>query len=68
MRTKSIIAYFLIGIPFLVVFYFIINSKQLIPNGYELAVDGYIVSRTILLIFGLYLIFKLGLFLLKKNS
>lgn len=68
-NKSSIFAYILIALPLLITTYFVINPKQLIPAGYDLAIDGYVISKTIVLIFGLNLFFKLGFFLLKqKNS
>lgn len=45
---------------------FFSQSSFLIPNGYELAIDGYLISRTLLLIFMLYLISKIAFLQLKK--
>lgn len=42
---------------------------MLVPAGYDLALDGYVISITLMFIFISYLIAKLGFFILKqKNS
>lgn len=51
---------FILPIAFLIYIYF--NSNILIPKGYELAIDGYVVSKNLILIFIFYLISKLGVF------
>ncbi|AXI32886.1 hypothetical protein CIB87_28400 (plasmid) [Priestia megaterium] len=63
MQNKSILAYVLILLTFIVPVYLFINSKVLIPKGYELAIDGYLISRTLIFIFILYLLSKFGYFL-----
>lgn len=67
-NNKSIFAYILVVLPLLITVYLIINPNHLIPAGYELAIDGYVISRTIIIIFGLYLLFKLGTFLFKQKD
>ncbi|AXI32881.1 hypothetical protein CIB87_28575 (plasmid) [Priestia megaterium] len=68
MQNKSILAYVLILLTFIVPVYLFINSKVLIPKGYELAIDGYLISRTLIFIFILYLLSKFGYFLLNKKD
>lgn len=68
MENKSILVYLLILLPLAVSIYFVINPKSLIPPGYDLATDGYVVSKTLIIIFTLYLISKLGYLLLNKKD
>lgn len=53
-------------IPILSTIYILLNSNILIPKGYELAIDGYVISRNLMLIFLLYLLSKLGYFFSTK--
>ncbi|AMA71431.1 hypothetical protein [Aneurinibacillus thermoaerophilus] len=68
MQNKSILAYTLILLPLAISIYFLINPKALIPNGYELAIDGYVISRTLIFIFTFYLLSKLGYFITNKKD
>ncbi len=53
-------------IPILSAIYILLNSNILIPKGYNLAIDGYVISRNLMVIFLLYLLSKLGYFLSTK--
>lgn len=55
-------------IPILSTIYILLNSNILIPKGYELAIDGYVISRNLMLIFLLYLLSKLGYFFSTKQD
>ncbi|MEY8742841.1 hypothetical protein AB9M62_25590 [Bacillales bacterium AN1005] len=68
MENKSILAYILLLLPLAVSIYFVINPESLIPPGYDLATDGYLISKTLMIIFTLYLIFKLGFLLFNKKD
>lgn len=68
MKNKSILAYILIFLPLTISLYFFINLKNLIPKGYELAIEGYVISKTMMLIFILYLLTKLGYFIIKEKE
>lgn len=69
MNKKDTLGYICIVIPLIISIYFFINSVKLIPAGYELAIDGYLISKTIMFVFSLYLLSKLGFFIIKqKNS
>lgn len=50
-------------IPILSTIYILLNSDILVPKGYNLAIDGYVISRNLMIIFLLYLLSKLGYFL-----
>lgn len=63
MSNKSSFAYILISISLVITVFIIVKPDILIPAGYDLAIDGYVISRTLMLIFGLYSLLKLGLFL-----
>lgn len=43
------------------------NIELLIPAGYDLAIDGIVISKTLMLLFALYLFSKIGFQLLKKD-
>lgn len=68
MSNKSTLAVILIAIPILIAAFIIINPNILLSGGYELALDGYVISRTLVIIFVLYLLFKLGLVLAKQTE
>ena len=68
MSNKSTLAVILIAIPILISAFIIINPNILLSGGYELALDGYVISRTLVIIFVLYLLFKLGLVLTKPTD
>ncbi len=53
-------------IPILSTIYILFNSNILIPKGYDLAIDGYVISRNLMIIFLLYSLSKLGYFFSKK--
>ncbi|KFF57108.1 ribonuclease BN [Bacillus subtilis] len=57
----------LVIIALLVSMYFMFNTKALIPAGYDLAIHGIVISRTLMIAFTLYLVSKLGYFLLNKK-
>lgn len=59
-----IIAMILIIVPILLSVLLNFKSDLLVPNGYDLAIDGFVISRTIVMMFTLYLLMKLGLFIL----
>ncbi|MCY9138186.1 hypothetical protein AB9M93_15190 [Peribacillus frigoritolerans] len=68
MQNNSKLGIVLILISLAVSIYFLIDSKSLIPKGYELAIDGYVISRNLMIIFTLYLVAKLGDFLINKKG
>lgn len=68
MSNKSTLAVFLIAIPILIAAFLIINPDLLLSGGYELALDGFVLSRTLVIIFILYMLFKLGLMLVKQSD
>ncbi|WP_303965528.1 hypothetical protein [Sporosarcina ureae] len=68
MSNKSTLAVFLIAIPILTAAFLIINPNLLLSGGYELALDGFVLSRTLVIIFILYMLFKLGLVLVKQSD
>lgn len=68
MGDKSKLAYMLIFFSLIMAVYLIMNSKFLMPKGYELAIDGFVISRTLLIIFDLYVVAKLGFYLLNKKD
>lgn len=43
------------------------NTNALVPAGYDLAIHGIVISRTVMIAFTLYLVSKLGYFLLNKK-
>lgn len=68
-ELKQIIGVFCIIIPIIILIYFNFNSESLLlPAGYELAIDGYVISRTLVTIFTFYLIVKFGYYMLTKKD
>jgi len=60
-EIRSLLGLALIVIPFILALFFSIKSKDLlIPGGYDLAIDGYVVARTLMIIFTIYLSTKIG--------
>ncbi|KMJ55313.1 hypothetical protein AB685_27890 [Bacillus sp. LL01] len=55
-------------LPVIVLIYLNINSEVLIPEGYQLAIDGYVISRTLVLIFTFYLVTKLGYWIWERHE
>lgn len=47
---------------------FSFNPKLLIPKGYDLATDGLVVARTLMIIFSLYLLVKIGDLIINKKE
>lgn len=68
MQDKTILAYMFILLSLVLSIYFYIRSDLLIPAGYDLSVDGVVISRNLLLIFILYIIAKIGFNLLNKKK
>ncbi|MCY7891736.1 hypothetical protein MOB09_01565 [Bacillus vallismortis] len=50
----------LVIIALLISIYFMFNTKALIPAGYDLAIHGIVISRTLMIAFTLYLVTNLG--------
>ncbi len=67
-KNKNILAYILILLPLVLSIYFFINLEPLIPRGYELAIDAYVISKTLLFVLSLYLLSKLGYFIINKKD
>lgn len=67
MENRSVVAYILIFLSLALSIYLFVNPNLLVPKGYELAIDGYLISRTLVMIFALYLVSKLGYALLNKK-
>ncbi|MBV2240822.1 hypothetical protein KQR57_10225 [Bacillus inaquosorum] len=67
MRKNRSFGIILVIIALLVSMYFMFNTKALIPAGYDLAIHGIVISRTLMIAFTLYLVSKLGYFLLNKK-
>ena len=44
----------------------ILNPNFIIPKGYSLAIDGYVISLSMFKLFILYIVFKLGITLIQK--
>ncbi len=68
MENRSVIAYILIFLSLALSIYLFVSPSLLVPKGYELAIDGYLISRTLVMIFTLYLVSKLGYALLNKKG
>ncbi|KZR58116.1 hypothetical protein [Pseudobacillus badius] len=68
MRNESILPYVLIFLSLAISTYFAFNIKALMPKGYDLAIDGYVISKTLIVIFTLYLLSKLGYYSINKKD
>ncbi|MDQ1236229.1 hypothetical protein QE450_003727 [Paenibacillus sp. SORGH_AS306] len=67
-RNLRPLALVFIIIPILFVLFLSFDSEFLIPKGYDLAIDGYVVSRTLIIIFSFHLLTKLGYFILETKK
>lgn len=68
MSNRSQFGFILILIAFVISITFCLNPEALLRGGYDLAIDGLVVSRTLMLIFSLYLLVKIGgVFINKKD-
>ena len=67
-ESKLLIATICIIVPILLSILLYFKGDLLIPKGYELAIDGYVISKTLILIFLLHLLSKLGYFLHKNTT
>jgi hypothetical protein len=68
MSNRSQFGVILILIAFVISITFCLNPKVLLRGGYDLAIDGLVVSRTLMIIFSLYLLVKIGdLFINRKD-
>lgn len=68
LNMKKIFIYIPILISLIITIILITIPSALIPNGYELAIDGYILSRTLCILYLLNLLSKIGFYFLKKHS
>lgn len=62
----NIMGFLLIIIPIVSAIGFL--STSILPDGYDLAIDGYIISRTLVIIYILNSCAKFGYYLLTKNN
>ena len=60
MKRNLKIFYILIILPIMLALFILFNDNLLIPRGYELGVDGVVISRNLYILFILYLIAKVG--------
>ncbi|MDQ0216507.1 ABC-type transport system involved in cytochrome bd biosynthesis fused ATPase/permease subunit [Oikeobacillus pervagus] len=67
-QSTLIIGILCMIIPILLSIFLFFNSEFLIPKGYDLAIDGYVVSKTLLLICIFHLLSKFGYFLYKHSK
>ncbi|WP_251025401.1 hypothetical protein [Bacillus sp. ISL-57] len=68
MSNRSQFGVILILIAFIISIAFSLNPEALLRGGYDLAIDGLVVSRTLMIIFSLYLLVKIGdLFINRKD-
>ncbi|MGF9891201.1 hypothetical protein ABEX78_21310 [Priestia megaterium] len=68
MQNKNLLGYVLIVLSFGAAVYLLGSQKALMPAGYDLGVDGYLVARALIFLFILYALFKFGYFLLTKKD
>ncbi|NCT35406.1 hypothetical protein GTW56_01570 [Bacillus sp. EB93] len=68
MSNRSQFGVILILIAFVISITLCSNPEVLLRGGYDLAIDGLVVSRTLMIIFSLYLLVKIGdLFINRKD-
>ncbi|WP_372869051.1 hypothetical protein [Planomicrobium okeanokoites] len=67
MENKSGYSYIIILLILLFAIYTLFDSR-LVPAGYELAVDGLVISRTLMIIFILHLISKVAFMMISKSE
>ncbi|MEY8754093.1 hypothetical protein AB9M93_05880 [Peribacillus frigoritolerans] len=68
MSNRSQFGVILILIAFVISITFSLNPEALLRGGDDLAIDGLVVSRTLMIIFSLYLLVKIGdLFINRKD-
>lgn len=63
---KKRIGLFIVIVPILILLYISFKSELLIPQGYELAVDGFVIARALVLISLLHMLSKLGYYILQN--
>lgn len=66
-EKSSLFGMILVIVALLISIYFMCNTNALVPAGYDLAIHGIVISRTVMIAFTLYLVSKLGYFLLNKK-
>lgn len=67
MENKLGYAYFTVLLALVLAIYTLFDSR-LLPAGYDLAIDGFVISRTLMIIFILHLISKIGFTLIGKSK
>lgn len=65
MNNQRKLGFVIIGIVLVIAIILFSSSKLLIPVGYELAIDGYVIARTLVIVFILYIVSKLGFSFIK---
>lgn len=65
MNNQRKLGFVIIGFVLVIAIILFNSSKLLIPAGYELAIDGYVIARTLVIIFILYIVSKLGFSFIK---
>lgn len=68
MQNNKLLGYVLIILSFGAAVYLRSSQRALMPAGYDLGVDGYLVARALIFLFILYALFKFGYFLLTKKG
>ncbi|MBT2664656.1 hypothetical protein J7J00_04045 [Bacillus sp. ISL-4] len=68
MSNRSQFGFILILIAFVISITFCLNPEALLRGGYDLAIDGLVVSRTLMIIFSLYLLVKIGDLIINKKE
>lgn len=62
----KVIGYILIGLSLLITVLLLVNTHLLVPSGYILAIDGFVASRNLMIVFLLFGLSQLGYYLLDK--
>lgn len=68
MQNNKLLGCVLIVLSFGAAVYLLSSERALMPAGYDLGVDGYLVARALIFLFILYVLFKFGYFLLTKKD
>ncbi|CAH0320315.1 hypothetical protein AAEY33_10085 [Peribacillus simplex] len=67
MNKKTQLALMFLLIPLAISIYFWF-SEALLRGGYDLAIDGFVVARALMIIYTLHLLGKLGEFIIKNKK
>lgn len=67
MKNRRELGMIIISIVAIITIVLSFNVELVIPAGYDLAIDGIVISKTLMVLFALYLFSKIGFQLVKKD-